>query len=438
MKKSLIYFEFKKIASRRMTIIAVLGTVLLSILFFIFTVSIEMHTSYDSEAGRTIQELNGLSAIDFEREEMHELKGYLTKEYINKRKSEREVIENNPANLETIPQEELEQKKNEMKAMGFSEEGIENIRPTRLKEDAYIDEVDKYDFLRSHVGKIERIPNIITELESRNLEGINENRPGKYQGSVNGNLTDKEVNKLLKMYRKVNSTPTYYDYYFGWERLSRNLSFIFSIILSALVVICLSPVFSQESSLRTDAIILTTRYGKNKLITAKLVSSFLFTTAFYLLIAVIIFGLHAAMYGVSGYNSNIQLEFLYYQSPYNLTFLGLNVWVLALGYIGLLFMAAITLFISSKGKSPFIVVVLSALILYIPMIDLSKISYLADKFISLFPVNIMNANENFELGVFYNLFGYPVGQPIVMIGIAVIISMLLVKFTFSSFKNHQV
>lgn len=54
MKKSLIYFEFKKIASRRMTIIAVLGTVLLSILFFIFTVSIEMHTSYDSEAGRTV------------------------------------------------------------------------------------------------------------------------------------------------------------------------------------------------------------------------------------------------------------------------------------------------------------------------------------------------------------------------------------------------
>ncbi|MBK3496514.1 hypothetical protein JFL43_16950 [Viridibacillus sp. YIM B01967] len=429
--KSLIFFELKKIIGRRMTILAILGAILMSILFFIFDVADERHFNSD------IQTLHGLEAILFDQEVMRELKGHLTDAYINKREAERAAIENNPNNLEKIPDKELVEKKKEMREVGFSETEIANVPTMKLKDDVYIRELDKYDFLGSHVGLSVIIPKIISELENDEMNKIYDRRSGRFSNAKRPSLADKETSKLLSMYKQVDK-HYYYDYYFGWDRLSASFSGFVAIVLSAVIVICLSPVFSQEYSNHTDAIMLPTKYGKNKVIVAKLVSSLIFTTAAYLLFAAINLGLYAAVYGLTGYNSNIQLDFFYYQSPYNLTFLGLNLAVLGLSYIGLTFMAAITLFISSKGKNPFICVILSALVLYIPMIDLSGISHIADKIIALFPVNIMKAIEIFELGKFYNLFGTLLLQPTMMIVTAILISAILVRSTYKSFENHQV
>ena len=101
-------------------------------------------------------------------------------------------------------------------------------------------------------------------------------------------------------------------------------------------------------------------------------------------------------------------------------------------------MAAITLFVSSKVKNPFNSVVISAAILYIPAIDLSATSLLADKILKLFPVNVMNSSGSFEIGVLYNLFGTMLTQPVMMVITAVLVSALLVPFTYRIFRNHQV
>ena len=237
------------------------------------------------------------------------------------------------------------------------------------------------------------------------------------------------------MYEQI-PTPFYYDYYIGWERLSSGFSWIVAILLGAVIVICLSPVFSQEYSFQTDAIILTSKLGKSKLIVAKLLSSFLFTTAVYLFFAALNLGLYAAVYGLSGSKSPIQLEFFYSQSPYSLTFLEFYLSILGLSYIGLILLTAVTLLISSKGKSPFICVILSALVLYLPLIDLRETSYFAYKIMSLFPVNMMNAADHFELGTLYNLSGIIITQPTMMVMTAFFACLLLVPLTYRSFRSH--
>lgn len=435
--KNLIFFELKKIIGRRMTVLVLLGAIFLSILFFILGVMGEKHISSNSRDNQSVQTLHGLEAIHFDQEGMSELKGYLTDEYILKREIERATIETNPTNLEKTPDKNLAERKKNMREAGYSEDLIENIPITWLKDGVYVREIDKYDYLQSHVGVMQRIPEIISELENANSNEIYKNRPGQFSDAKKPSLADAETSKLLGMYKKVDKQP-YYDYYHGWERLSMSFSGLVAFVVGAVIVICLSPVFSQEYSNKTDAIVLPTKYGKSKVIVAKLFSSFIFTTVTFLLFAVINFSLYAAIYGLTGYNSAIQLEFLYYQSPYNLTFIELYVSVLGLSYVGLIFMAAITLFISSKGKNPFICVILSALVLYLPTIDLSSRSYFVDKIISLFPANIMNANGLFELGVFYNIFGIPLLQPILMMVIAIFGSGLLVRSTYNAFKNYQV
>lgn len=146
----------------------------------------------------------------------------------------------------------------------------------------------------------ERLPNIISDLNSGNLDGI-------YDNILKGPATDKarpvgtssQVDQLLNMYEQV-QVPFYFDYYDGWERMSSSFSIFLALVVSAIIVISLSPVFSDEYSQKTDAIILTTKYGKNKVIVAKLISSFIFTLVVYLFFATVNFILHAAIYGLDG------------------------------------------------------------------------------------------------------------------------------------------
>ena len=380
----LISFELKKIIRKRSTVLIIITALLISLSSILFGAMTE--TSYITET----EKLRGFQAIENERNIQGQLRGYLTKDYINQINIEAD--QNNPNYWGILP------------AIGVQEV---------------------------------RLPNIISNLTAGNINGI-------YDNILKGTLADKprpvgtsnEVDKLLKMYEQV-QVPFYFDYYDGWEKMSSSFSILVALVVSAIIVICLSPVFSEEYSQKTDAIILTTKYGKNKVILAKIISSLIFVLSIYLLFGTLNFTLHAAIYGLDGSNANIQLHGWYYQSPYHFTFLELNLVSMGLSLIGLLYIAVITLFISSKVKSPFITVILSAAVLYIPKIDVSEISYTANIILDLLPINMMNAAEHFELGVFYNLFDMALLQPIMMIFTAVIVSVLLITFTYKSFKNHQ-
>jgi ABC-type transport system involved in multi-copper enzyme maturation permease subunit len=381
--RGLISFELKKIIQKRSTIYAILTAIILSLSSFFFGVMTE--TSYITET----EKLKGLQAIENERNIQGQFSGYLTDEYI--KKVELEANQNSPKYWRILPSI-----------------GVQEVR----------------------------FPNIISDLTAGNVNGIYDHIL-KGPSADKPRLTSNEVDKLLIMYRQV-QLPFYYDYYDGWEKMSSSFSVLVALIVSAIIVICLSPVFSEEYSQKTDAIILTTKHGKNKVIIAKLISSLLFTISVFLLFASLNFTLYATIYGLGGFNANIQKHGWYYQSPYNMTFLDLNLFSMGLSLIGLLFIAVITLFISSKVKSPYITVILSASLLYIPKIDLSEISYTANIVLELFPINMMNSAEHFELGVFYNLFGTPFLQPIMMIFTATVISVLLLTFAYNTFKNHQV
>lgn len=75
-------------------------------------------------------------------------------------------------------------------------------------------------------------------------------------------------------------TPLQYGYYGGWEIIINS----FELLMLALLAVCIvvAPVFSGEYQSGTDVVILSAKYGKTKLTTAKIAASFLFgTAAFY-------------------------------------------------------------------------------------------------------------------------------------------------------------
>ena len=90
-----------------------------------------------------------------------------------------------------------------------------------------------------------------------------------------------------------------------WESFLYSMMYI--VLMSGiLVVIIVSPVFSDEYTSGMDALILTSRYGKKRCVLAKVISAFCFSITMEAVILVVGFLLFAAGRGLEGWNTDIQ------------------------------------------------------------------------------------------------------------------------------------
>ena len=191
-----------------------------------------------------------------------------------------------------------------------------------------------------------------------------------------------------------------------------------------------------------DALILTTRYGKNRQIIAKLFASMIFTTMiigglFFLFC--VAFGVQ---YGVLGWNADIQANLGLSLMGVNLPLNNLQLIFFGLGVVWLagIFAAAVTAMISAVTKTPFSSLIVAFAVFMAPWIirQLLPESTLRDLLI-VFPANAVNAHEVLLLpvnaqSIFYN---QPLA-PALCIAFATIIMLLVSSaIAYKAFKNHQ-
>lgn len=115
----------------------------------------------------------------------------------------------------------------------------------------------------------------------------------------------------------------------------------------------------------TDAVILSGKYGKTKLVTAKIISSLLFGILAFTLHIIVAFGLPLAAFGTDGWNLPMQIAGL--TIPYPYTFLQATLINLGVIYLVLIVMIGLTLLLSAKMKSPYLVLVVLVPVLFIPL-----------------------------------------------------------------------
>lgn len=158
-------------------------------------------------------------------------------------------------------------------------------------------------------------------------------------------------------------TPLQYGYYGGWEIIINS----FELLMFALLAVCIvvAPVFSGEYQSGTDAVILSAKYGKTKLTTAKIAASFLFGTAAFILHILVAFVLPLAAFGIDGYDLPVQIANT--AIPYPFTFLQAILINIGIIYLVLLAMIGLTLMLSAKMKSPYFVLIILVPVLFIPM-----------------------------------------------------------------------
>ena len=90
-----------------------------------------------------------------------------------------------------------------------------------------------------------------------------------------------------------------------------------AIMLLVMLSITLAGVFANESSRRTDRIILCTKNGRTKLYLAKMLAGMTVCAGSALLLSVLIWASATALYGFSGANAAFQFIFQYSSLPIN-------------------------------------------------------------------------------------------------------------------------
>ena len=186
-----------------------------------------------------------------------------------------------------------------------------------------------------------------------------------------------------------------------------------------------------------DNIILTSKYGKTKCATAKVLASLL--SAVFITTLVVIFNLliAVAIYGTEGLDCSIlfaPIDFLEGYIPFNITCGTVLKYQILLAFMSAISVTGIVLILSAVCKSQMIAFVISAAIHVIPiMLPISETSALY-RIIVLMPlfysqyISIMSV-EQMHNGMLYAVWSIPVAIALVVIGSII---------SHKAFSKHQV
>lgn len=212
-----------------------------------------------------------------------------------------------------------------------------------------------------------------------------------------------------------------------------------SLIICLLLSLCLglSGVFSDEYSQGVDSLILSSKYGKKAIISAKILASCIYSLSITLILGISVIVSSALAYGsLEGYSSPMQIVPWYGDSPYNLNLLQLSVLKLFMILIGTLACGMLILMCSSRIRNSLVTFFISLAAVFVPSyivenMGVSKLALLDSYGYFLSPEELLNKFYTF------NILGIPV-LSLVVYGVALVIfSVISVYFMQRSFRKHQ-
>ena len=236
-----------------------------------------------------------------------------------------------------------------------------------------------------------------------------------------------------------------YGYSDSWEFFFQSFcgaTLTIAIPVLLVIIIAASTVFSSEYSLKTDALILTTKHGKNKQIIAKLLAYFIFATLVtggVFIIFCIAFGLQ---YGFSGWNTDVQTNFglSFMTVEIQLNNLQLMLLGLVIVWVAGIFTAAMTAMLSAVTKTPFSSLIMAFAVFIAPGIIRQMIGQEALRDILIvFPVNAVNVQDVLRMPVnSQSIFYQKPCASVFCIGIAAVIGAVVSGIiAYNAFKQRQ-
>ncbi|MBR3597270.1 MAG: hypothetical protein IKL47_09900 [Clostridia bacterium] len=262
---------------------------------------------------------------------------------------------------------------------------------------------------------------------------------------VSGTAT---VGEVIEGFKKIEdvipaaSSPALYRYSGAYEVLFQKLGFVGILsVVAALIISAL--VFSQEYTLDTDVLLLTSKFGRRRLAIAKSISGISVSVGLFIIFTLLSALLCFCCYGFSGADGDIRLSLIRNCDAKvleNLSFFGNSVSNIEfLSFAFLVFFSAvsivssITLLISALSYGSFSALSISAGVFILPFAVraivntyeyINAYSKLHSIF-ALFPVNLIaDWNKDLWWGINYEIFGKLYPYAVIFPTIALILTVL--------------
>ncbi|WP_139651748.1 ABC transporter permease [Raoultibacter phocaeensis] len=411
--RDLIGFELKKILARKVTLVSVL--VLLAYMVLIFSLNVIQQSAVDNEGNpvtglaaiaqtKDIEQLHAGPVTDEDATAM--IRGYQS--FFENGKLKEEIEQSDELMSEYL---EYENTHGPCLYLVLSPWMVGFELPS-----AVAPRIDTSDTVDLYGMKAAKLSAVLDE-------------------GMNGTWTYSEAERAYWIEKaSAVSAPLEYGYAKGWEQILACTGFLFFCIIA--VGIGVTPVFAAEYRDKTDSVILATRYGKSKLVGAKIIAAFAFATGVFALSAVIALGIPLLCYGTDGADLPIQLTSL--TVPYDVTMAQAVGVCFGITYCIVLGITAFTLLLSAKLKSVLSIFAIIAALVIIPSFIPRTPSGIVNHILYFMPMNSIDFTT-----LFLQLASYPLGPAVLDLQSATILLYLLVvlvcvPLAARTFKRHQV
>lgn len=402
-------YELKKVFSHTNNKIALLLLLLIIGIVSYFACNI----SYVNESG---EKKTGFLAVKTLRTAQKEWTGNLDEDKIRQVIAENKKITSSPEYLsKNIIENEIAYSRGQ---------GIQEIR--NLLNYSYAVSFQDYNYYRANdlteTDASKFYKNRITLLE----EFL------KKEGS--DQFSEQEKAYLIDQYKHLN-TPFYYDYIKGWSQL---FEFAPTIIMITMLILgyLVAGIFSNEFSWKSDPIFFSSVYGKNKATVAKIKAGICIVSLTYF-ISMLIYTIIILLYlGFDGWTCPIQIY--QWKSFYNITIGKEYLLTLIGGYLGCLFIAFLSMFVSAKTKSTVIAITIPFVLIFIPSF-VSNINHpIINKILGLLPDQLLQLNVALNYFNLYSIGGKIVGAVPILLLLYTILTILLIPFIYRSYHYKQI
>ncbi|NOJ71015.1 ABC transporter permease subunit [Paenibacillus alvei] len=217
--------------------------------------------------------------------------------------------------------------------------------------------------------------------------------------------------------------------------------------MGAMLLIGLSPIYSEEYTRRMDGLLLSSRHGRSKLIHAKCLAAILYTLLCVLLFQLINMGITALLFGnLDGAATPLDSMRRYgdthpfAEQPYSFTVIEYYFIQLGVQTIGCIAFALAVTFISSLSRSSVVTMLLAGGVLGIPylLLDVRNIRYPIIEWMVTFGYSqFIRVTHLFNSFRTVNFFGEPVLYPIAALAVLLTVSAVLVWVTTLLFRRRQ-
>lgn len=360
----MIRFEIKKIFSKtanKIGLIVLMAAIAVTCYFAISSMG------YVDEEGDTH---TGIAAARYLRDTKAEWEGLITEDVL------REVIRQNRLINETYPDSPTDIKTSNIgysKKQGFSDiRDLINSGFSEFREHNYY----RADSLsEDEVGKLydNRILNLEKWLNS---------------DEAKDQFSEKEKAFLVSQYQKL-ETPFYYEYAGGFTAA---LDYAPTIIMLTVLIMSffVAGIFSNEFGWKADSVFFSARYGRNRGTFSKIAAGLIVITGVYWLVILIYSAVVFSVAGIGGANCVIQTSWAFWKSFYNITYLQAYLLTVIGGYVGALFILAVSMLVSAKTHTTVLAVTIPFVLLFIQSF-LGGFSVLSDV-LGLLPDQLLQIN----------------------------------------------